>query len=175
MYNEEYVNNLISIMRETDTEIVEKYTKHKDFCKECKGLCCRQCGCRFTPEQFRLTKATDKISKKHNTGIILLALNTNLVSLIYSEDTDSYFLRSRHKNSPVFNRINNPGRCVMLTDHGCILPDEYRPHEGLFTNCSEVPFNDLLRANNSDHRIFYDKDNWDLYAIDWDKIIKEVE
>lgn len=96
-----------------------------DACKECKGECCKNMGCHFSPSDF------EEISFEY----LKSKIEEGYISIDWWDEEDgssSYFLRMRNflKRRLVKAPIVDPswgGRCVLLTNDGCPLPFEKRP------------------------------------------------
>ena len=97
--------------------------KNEQVCKKCKGLCCKQMGCHYSPKDFK-DLSFEGLKKEIEKGKI---------SIDWWETGDvfnpEYYLRARNKNG----RIIDPsygGECINLTEKGCSLSFEERPLGG---------------------------------------------
>lgn len=91
-------------------------------CAKCKGKCCKRMGCHFSPTDFEET------SYEYLKDV----LYSGFVSIDWWDERDGsqgFYLRMRHIGAPVVDPSWG-GRCVMLTDDGCLLSFEERPLGG---------------------------------------------
>lgn len=114
---------------------MEKYID-SDLCKECGGVCCKQNGCIFLPQDFE--KMTFNYLKNEiDKGYISIAgqpfngfYNNGWSFLLY--------LRARNCDAPIVDLITSGGPCSLLTDTGCKLDEEHRPTLGLLVKPTKV-------------------------------------
>ena len=99
---------------------------NRTACKECGGICCKQCGCHFSPDDF--TEITYESLKKE--------LEKGYISIDYVDESylhklsGIYILRIRNKNSPIVDTSHN-GQCILWDEEkGCPFPDRKRPTGG---------------------------------------------
>ena len=128
---------LSSLRRKKGTLAYQTYHKNiskldtdiPDVCAECGGLCCKTCGCEYSPEDF------DDLSFMGLKSII----DQGYISIIkipgtmYNLGNDTYILRIRNKNENVVSSgLPNTTKdgCSLLTDTGCMLSYEKRPTGG---------------------------------------------
>ncbi len=144
-YVEKKKKTLIDIVNKHNSELDENHPDYfkidennldisKTFCSDklCQkcGACCKSGPCVFSPNDFLKIK-----SVRYMKGI----LNTGLIGLFYYGN-GSIILRPRGLGNDPYIASNiqhinyresykNP--CILLGENGCMLPDEYRPTEGL--------------------------------------------
>ncbi len=122
---------LKSIFRPLNRKIEKTYDIAKNInpqiCSECKGLCCKTCGCHFSPNDF------DKISYKYlkkelEKGYISIDC---IKGILINESSDIYFLRIRNQNAPIVDiQSKSKATCMLLTSKGCLLTYQKRPSGG---------------------------------------------
>lgn len=90
-------------------------------CSKCKGKCCKNMGCHFSPSDF------SEISFE----FLKAEIEKGCISIDWWEGDcgPEYFLRMRHKSAPIVDPSWG-GECILLTDTGCPLPFERRPLGG---------------------------------------------
>ena len=71
----------------------EAINVNSSICAECKGKCCKKCGCHFSPEDFE-DRTFEGLKAKIDLGYISI----DILSLIESE---TYFLRVRNIESNI--------------------------------------------------------------------------
>lgn len=116
---------------------IEKMTKQEqeDYCRECKGKCCKVCGCHFSPSDF------EEISYQY----LKNEIEKGYISISYAMEEVAY----RHASSGLFFlRVRNKGACIVdcgywpmehdgciiQTDKGCKFSSKERPKGGLELN-----------------------------------------
>ena len=97
---------------------------NEEVCKKCRGVCCKQCGCHFSPDDFK--EISDEYLKKE--------LEKGYISIDYIDGgylhrlSGIYILRIRNKNSPVVDIESTGGQCILLDeDKGCPFSYNERP------------------------------------------------
>lgn len=106
----------------------KKVLCNEKMCAACKGLCCKQNGCAFSPFDF------EEISYEYlkkliiDTGYICI----RYVSKLYSgQGTGVFYLAVRNKYEEVFTMNERIGTgCSLLTADGCLIGFERRPTGG---------------------------------------------
>lgn len=105
--------------------------ENKAICAECKGECCKRCGCHYSPEDF----------KEITFDALVAEIDKGHISIDWwdgSPFVEDYSGRPKNGiNQAYFLRIKNVGAniidpswggvCSLLTDKGCPLSYENRP------------------------------------------------
>ena len=95
--------------------------KNNDYCKKCKGTCCKRMGCHLSPEDINGDITYDKLKR---------LLDTGNYSIDWWEGEESlYYIRMRNKNANIIDPSWG-GECVLLTENGCSLNFENRSKGG---------------------------------------------
>jgi len=101
---------------------------NSSICSECKGACCKACGCHFSPDDFEEI-SFESLKKEIDKGYISIDYVDG--EMIY-RDRGVYILRIRNQDAPIvdtgFIRKRTP--CILLTEKGCKLDYEHRPTGG---------------------------------------------
>ena len=127
--------------------------ENKEYCTVCKGACCKNSGCGFSPRDFRGEITKERLEKLLRTGLVSLDWwdgdpNNTSYSALNDTVKRAFFLRIRNlvldyedKLAPVVDPSFG-GRCILLTSEGCKLSFENRPLQGQalipgYINCEE--------------------------------------
>lgn len=118
-------------------------------CSECKGDCCKRCGCHFSPDDFP-ELSFEYLRKEIEKGYISIDYVPGELLLFNCECV--YLLRIRNQNSPIVDladfrlgKRSNP--CILLKENGCSLDYEQRPSGGkLLIPSKTVLFNEEGKA-----------------------------
>lgn len=96
-----------------------------EICAACKNPCCAKEPCFYLPEDMK------PFSAKH---IIKLIEEKQYISIAFIQKVKSeilpkpiIYLRTRANGRPIIDSISNKGRCMLLTEKGCIHEYEDRP------------------------------------------------
>lgn len=104
----------------------EETLNHK-ICEECKGECCKRCGCYISPDEFEEI-SFDALKKEIEKGYISIEGVDG--EIIYS-DFYYYILRVRNKDTPIVDEsFIGRNECILLSETGCRLSDDKRPAGG---------------------------------------------
>ncbi len=113
---------------------MNKYINY-EMCKKCGGICCKENGCIYLPEDF----------KKMEINYIISLLNEGNISISgqfyqIGDKAFSYlpFLRARNKNADIVDLITLGGPCKLLTVSGCKLDASKRPALGLLITPTKI-------------------------------------
>ena len=98
-----------------------KTFKTTDACAKCKGACCKNMGCHYSPKQFS-DLSFDGLKAEIEKGRIS-------IDWWEGDYEPEYYLRARHVASPIVDPSWG-GRCMNLTETGCNLSWEERPLGG---------------------------------------------
>lgn len=114
---------------------MEKHINY-EMCKICGGVCCKQNGCLYLPEDFKKIHF-NYLRKQIDKGKISISgqpLNG------FEGDTWTFvlYLRARNIDAPAVDLITAGGPCVNLTENGCILNETERPTVGLTLNPTKI-------------------------------------
>lgn len=112
------------------TDLSEEANTNPDLCSKCKGRCCKNCGCFYSPRDF------EKISYRYLKKKLLEGyISIDLVRKTKKSNDipkDTLVLRSRNVGRPIVDtdQKHRPRRCVRLTETGCSLSYADRPTGG---------------------------------------------
>lgn len=96
-------------------------------CAECGGVCCKACGCHFSPDDFK-DVSFDGLKKEIEKGYISIDYVDG--EIVWSS-IGIYILRARNQDSPIVDTgFRNRKPCILLTENGCKLDYEKRPTGG---------------------------------------------
>lgn len=102
-----------------------RYYQPTKQCQLCKGMCCKQLPAPYSPFDIKKLFPAETFIKS-----IALAINSNTIAIDWWEGNNPLpFLRPKTKNNQ--RSIYDPswgGECIHLTDSGCNLKFENRPH-----------------------------------------------
>lgn len=99
---------------------------NKKACAQCGGLCCKRCGCHFSPDDFQEI-SFDFLKKELEKGYISIDFVNGEMIL---EDFGVYILRIRNQDSPIVDTGYGKNNCILLTPNGCKLNYKHRPTGG---------------------------------------------
>ena len=97
------------------------------LCSQCKGKCCKQCGCHFSPDDFKEI-SFEFLKAEIEKGYISI---DHVPSELLLERFGVNILRVRNQNAPIVEtwpRKSSP--CILLTEKGCKLNYKKRPSGG---------------------------------------------
>lgn len=101
----------------------------KDMCKKCGGVCCKQNGCVYLPEDFK-TMNINYLMEELNKGNISISGQPSPVLFLGDAWTYILYLRARNEDSPIVDLFGKGGPCINLTERGCSLKSDKRPSLG---------------------------------------------
>ena len=112
------------------SDLSEEANTNNELCSQCKGRCCKNCGCFYSPRDFK--KISYAFLKRE---IIKGYISIDLVRKTKrSRDVprDTLVLRVRNVDRPIVDTDPNfrPRSCKRLTDKGCSLSYQKRPTGG---------------------------------------------
>jgi len=112
------------------TDLSEEANTNPELCSKCKGRCCKNCGCFYSPRDFKEISYR-YLKKEIEKGYISIDF---IPKTKKSRDVpkDTLVLRSRNVDRPVVDTDINfrPMRCKRLTEQGCSLTYDERPTGG---------------------------------------------
>jgi len=99
-----------------------------NLCKSCKGICCKQCGCYFSPYDFT-DLSFEYLKNRLDIGYISI---DNISSRFTGLRNDYLILRTRNKNRNIYDIdiTRQTLGCDLLTSEGCLLTYDERPSGG---------------------------------------------
>jgi len=98
---------------------------NSEICSECKGRCCKQSGCFFSPYDFK-ELSFDFLKKEIEKGYISIGfLDEDVI-----KQPVVFILRIRNQGKPVVDTGFGRNQCILLTEKGCKLDYEHRPTGG---------------------------------------------
>ncbi len=110
--------------------IVKDYSNPENvnskLCSDCKGECCKRCGCHFSPEDFAEI-SFEFLKKEIQKGYISIDYFSKVTTCM---DTGAYIIRIRNQASPIVDLDQRIRPCILLTERGCKLDYKHRPSGG---------------------------------------------
>lgn len=134
---------------------------NSQICSECKGKCCKMCGCHFSPDDFKEI-SFEYLKREIEKGYI--SIDYVDCEMIY-ENFGVYILRIRNANAPIVDTgFNRRTPCILLTDEGCKLEYKDRPSGGKLLVPSEKFFKNSLKQK---ERYCYQKYTIENCCYEW--------
>lgn len=100
----------------------------KKLCSACKGVCCKVCGCFFSPfdfEKITFEYLSEQIARKGYISIRYIPKTRS------GQGTGVFVLSVRNSDADIVDiPLRSRGGCSLLTDKGCPFSDEERPTGG---------------------------------------------
>lgn len=113
---------------------MEKYINY-EMCKKCGGVCCKENGCVYSPNDFKSMKY-DYLNSIIDQGKI--SIGGQPVPFMGDAWTYIPYLRVRNIDAPIVDLFTKGGPCINLTDNGCILSEDKRPTFGLLVEPTKI-------------------------------------
>lgn len=121
----------------TDKRWIREKTQNPEMCKKCGGMCCKQCGCAYFPEDLGEKLSYENLLEFFEKKLII-------IDCVRYEDGNAYkplaepiyYLRVPNVMEKGKLAENGSGKCSFLTEKGCKLSYDQRPSEGKYL----VPF-----------------------------------
>lgn len=98
------------------------------MCKECGGVCCKENGCIYMPQDFDNLNF-ESLKKALDEGNV--SISGQPLKFQGNAWTFVLYLRARNKNADIVDLITSGGPCKLLTSTGCSLDEVNRPSLGL--------------------------------------------
>ena len=164
----EYQNRKMNTLSEISNGLVKKLDDCLDnnYCAGCKGCCCSNCPCGFSPKDFIDVNDLDYMKTLLNTGLLAIS------PLDFSNQT--LYIRSRgikDLDTIVTGLVCSNNSCLFSTYKGCMLDPYLRPSEGLLLLPNMVSYDMQLETC---HQVYTDS----LMKSDWypyQKALKELK
>lgn len=97
------------------------------LCSECGGKCCKQCGCHFSPDDFKEI-SFEALKAEIEKGYISI---DEVPGEMISQPLGVKILRIRNQGAPIVDTWPREKRsCILLTEKGCKLKYKERPAGG---------------------------------------------
>lgn len=128
-FNKELMNMLhdaLTFKREECEELKEAEKTDYDLCKECGGRCCRNCGCHFSPYDFKEV-TYEHLKEEIKKGYITIEW---IDGDIFSRIGGCYILRVRNQGKEIVDDEIERSPCILLSENGCKLEFDKRPLGG---------------------------------------------
>lgn len=95
-----------------------------ETCARCGGICCKKCGCHFSPEDFK-DLSYEGLKKEIEKGYISIDyVDGEIICSSYG----AYILRIRNQGAPIVDTdYSRRAPCILLGKRGCKLTYEQRP------------------------------------------------
>lgn len=104
-----------------------KNNENKEICSKCKGRCCKNMGCHYSPRDFEKIEFEYLKNRIEKENISIDWWDGDILSI--NEYSRVYYLRCRNIDSEIVNPSWG-GQCMNLTDNGCNLSFKDRPLGG---------------------------------------------
>lgn len=150
--------------------------ENKEFCRICGGKCCKNCGCAFSPRDFKGEITKERLEKLLKTGLVSLDWwdgdPSNITDSALNDTVEiAFFIRIRNlmlDHGNILAPIIDPsfgGKCSLLTNKGCKLSFEHRPlqAQALIPKPREISCEDG-----------YNKRDCCIEWLKYDNILKEI-
>ena len=108
------------------------YTNNEnlEYCKACGGQCCTVMPCAFHPDDFKELDESS-VKKLLNQGLVCLQkISTDIYIGDDMKYVYAYILRPKAEGNLKAKQTPKFGKCMFLTDKGCMLIFRWRPSEG---------------------------------------------
>lgn len=115
-----------------NTVNLEEVFCNSKMCSNCRGSCCCDAPCIFSPYDFLDICDIDYMKNILNTGLICISRSP------YDDETLILRPRGREDDNSIYSMTYNRNHCILENDKGCMLPVQYRPCQGIL----QVPFDD---------------------------------
>lgn len=134
-----------------------------DVCQKCCGVCCKRCGCHYSPNDFKEI-TFNYLQKEIKKGYISIEWIDG--ESFYSPG-GVYILRARNTGMKIVDNSIERAPCILLTENGCKLSYEQRPSGGKY----------LIPKVKNDTLLCYSK--YDIYecCMEWrehQKVLNEL-
>ena len=164
----EYQDKKVKTLSDISEGVIKKIDDclDHDYCAGCKGCCCSNCPCGFSPNDFIDINDLDYMKTLLNTGLLAIS------PLDFSNQT--LYIRSRgikDLDTIVTGLICDHNTCLFSTYKGCVLNPYLRPSEGLLLLPNEVSYDMQLETC---HQMYTNR----LMKLDWSpyqKALKELK
>ncbi len=101
--------------------------QNHEMCAQCGGVCCKRCGCHFSPDDFP-DVSFETLKSELEKGYISIDFVDG--ETIY-ESFGIYILRVRNFDSPIVDTGHcRKHGCILLSENGCKLDYDHRPSGG---------------------------------------------
>lgn len=119
----------IDMAKESVNRNVEDISENVNskICSECGGRCCKQCGCFFSPYDFKEISFEFLKKEIEEKGYISIGyVDPDKSKMTF----DVFILRIRNQGKPVVDTSYGRKQCILLTEQGCKLDYKHRPTGG---------------------------------------------
>lgn len=99
-----------------------------EMCKKCGGVCCKENGCIYLPQDFN-NLDFESLKKVLDEGNV--SISGQPIQFYGNAWTFLLYLRARNQNADIVDLITSGGPCKLLTSTGCLLDENDRPSLGL--------------------------------------------
>lgn len=99
-----------------------------EMCKKCGGVCCKENGCIYLPQDFN-NLDFESLKKVLDEGNV--SISGQPIQFYGNAWTFLLYLRARNQNADIVDLITSGGPCKLLTSTGCSLGENDRPSLGL--------------------------------------------
>ena len=99
---------------------------NKKICSKCGGECCKNCGCHFSPDDFKEI-SFEFLKNEIEKGYISI---DHVDGELISQSFGVFILRIRNQGAPIVDLGYKRTPCILLTEKGCKLKYKNRPSGG---------------------------------------------
>ncbi len=122
----EKLEKMKSQPRSIKKDYMVEETTNSEICAECGGMCCKKCGCHFSPDDF-VDVSFEGLKTELEKGYIS-------IDYVSGEMIDQrggfYILRIRNRGAKIVDLEYKRTPCILLTESGCKLGYGERPTGG---------------------------------------------
>lgn len=117
----------------------------KKICSKCGGECCKNCGCHFSPDDFKEI-SFEYLKKEMEKGYISI---DHVDGELISQSFGVFILRIRNQGAPIVDLGYKRTPCILLTEEGCKLKYKNRPSGGKLLIPSKKFIKDIFGCDTS--------------------------
>lgn len=124
----EWLQKIESKPTNTKKDYTVEETTNPELCAKCGGVCCKNCGCHFSPDDF-VDISFESLKRELEKGYISIdCIDGEMIC----RRGFFYILRIRNRDAEIvdFTYIRTP--CILHTKTGCKLSYDKRPMGGRF-------------------------------------------
>lgn len=152
----------------------EQNSTNYDICKSCGGICCKQCGCHFSPRDFK-ELSFDYLKSEILKGYISIDV---VYGDAYLLEGFPYILRVRNVGAPIVEasiRYRKSSQCILLGNSGCKLDYAHRPTGGkLLIPSDKIEHNNYFFADERHCTSLYDIRECCLEWMQYSKLLSDL-
>lgn len=143
-------------------------TTNPELCAKCGGVCCKSCGCHFSPDDF-VDISFEGLKKELEKGYISIDL---IDGEMINRDGFFYILRIRNRDAKIVDLTYVRSPCVLHTENGCKLSYDKRPMGGKLL--IPVVYSNLLGQRVTDCHSAYTIEDCCMEWKPYQKVLSEL-